>query len=877
MRSWVLALALGLFVFAYVLPTESLDKIYWARPDMVAGVGLDGRVLWSQSVVFPLIATDAAGRCVAVADRPYVYKVEFIQGRVERSFLTTVRLSPEIVEALRQSGVQVPDEINVVLNLSIPLPPVVLAYVYKTTVVSLFTPYGYPLWAVNLGPRANVTAVATSCEYVVAGTVFGEVYVIRDGRVVDQFFLEGLPAPTPGARGAPLDPPITALVVGRSGTVAYVGTAWGDIYRFRLPTEQELRSGKFDRQLAKVGSCGGAVYGLYTTPSDDVIALCFVKKERPYVVVYPWNLALPDPVLVTYGIDAPRLVSAVSQDGRWVFVGVGNEVVGIVDGRVARRFELPAKPSAVAASWNGSMVAVGTSAGHFYLFKDGVPVVRTDPVSTYLLLRSVGGNVTGNFTLQQAFAGVRPVTSVAVSFDGQVAAYETWDEVKVLYTARVPYVVDAPDVCMPLETAVYLKGTNVAYLYKLGRSGVLYIPYGEVDVMPLYRYMEDRRCRPQRNFTLTIFGDVAEPLVFRYVLEYRVYKQPPGLVAGPDWASGPASYTAKEPAGVQVSISYPSVAELQDVLGRLASAVSRMARVEFAGWSVDGRFVATGLPVFSVSVDKPTTVAAVYRVVMPELYTEGSYGLRLVTAFVYDSAGNLVDAGASPKFSTYPVYVEARYVPVVAVDAGKYALVNGTAGKFWAPYGSTVEIRAPEVVELGNKTRLVFVMWAETKDASPSLRITVTTPVRLTPVYKRQYLVAVTPPARIAGVSENATWVDEGEKITVTAPAKAEGATRYVVKNWVVNGVPNATLNQPTATLVVKMPMNITFETMRQFLIQLSSRFGSVPPNVWVDEGGTVAVVPTPTEAWSPPPLHYVFTGWRDVATGVVYTYPAMP
>jgi hypothetical protein len=30
-------------------------------------------------------------------------------------------------------------------------------------------------------------------------------------------------------------------------------------------------------------------------------------------------------------------------------------------------------------------------------------------------------------------------------------------------------------------------------------------------------------------------------------------------------------------------------------------------------------------------------------------------------------------------------------------------------------------------------------------------------------------------------------------------------------------------------------------------------------------------------DVWSPPPIHWVFTGWRDVATGVVYNYPQMP
>ena len=30
-------------------------------------------------------------------------------------------------------------------------------------------------------------------------------------------------------------------------------------------------------------------------------------------------------------------------------------------------------------------------------------------------------------------------------------------------------------------------------------------------------------------------------------------------------------------------------------------------------------------------------------------------------------------------------------------------------------------------------------------------------------------------------------------------------------------------------------------------------------------------------DVWSPPPLHWVFAGWRDKATGTVYNYPQMP
>lgn len=878
MRVWALPLLLAGVVLAYILPTESLSTFYWATSDAVKVVGLDGREVWAQPAMYPLIATDRAGTCLAVANRLYVYEISVNRFVLERSLYTTIELSPQLIETLAQYGVRLPQQIPVILNLSLPLPPVVLASVYKTTVVSLHAPYGYPHWAINLGPRANVTALATNCEYVVAATIFGEVYVIRDGRVVDQFFIDPiLGAIRRDAAGRPpLDPPVTALAV--VNYTVYVGTSTGEIYRFRLPTEVELRTGRFDRGLTRVGSCGGPVYGLYVDSGGDPLALCFVKRERPYVAIYPYGLTLPDPVLVTYGIDTPRFASAASQDGRWVFVAVNNEVVGVRDGRIALRLKMPAAPSAVATSWNGSVVAVGTLAGHFYLFKDGVPVVRTDPISTQLLLRATAGNLTGNVTVREIVAGLRPVTSVAVSFDGQVAAVEYWDQVYMLYTARLPYVVEAPDDCLPLEVAVAQVGTAIGYIYTLGRSGVLYVPYGEVNIYPLYRYMGDVRCKPERNFTLTIFGDVAEPLVFRYTKQYRVYKQPAELVTGPEWAAGPTRFSAVLAPTLQVQVAVDTVPALADRLSRLQSNAAGRIRAVLDSWEVDGRRTGVGFSFITVDVQKPTVVKAIYRVEAPAVVSEGRYGISLVDVVVYDTFGNIIDVGREPRFDVYPVVAVARYIPSFLVAAGRGATVNGSS-QIWAAYMSTVVFRAEPIIEYVNKTREVFVKWAETGETSPQLVLTISEPINRTPVYVKQYLVSIAAPARFEGVVGNATWVEDGKSITVTIPAvlSEEAGVRTAFKNWVVNGVPNATLNKPVQTLVVRSPLNITYQVKRQYLVSLTSRFGVVPSSMWVDEGGTVAVVPNPTDVWSPPPLRYVFAGWRDVSTGVVYYYPQLP
>jgi hypothetical protein len=815
----LLLAALAALAGARLIPAESGDVFYRAAPGSVGAVGADGRELWSQGAVYPLIAADRAGRCIAVANRPYVYDVRVWRHEAQVSAPVQLRLSDELVSALRQYGVQLPQTVTVVMNLSLPLPPVVFASVYKTSVLSLHAPNGYPLWALNLGPCANVTALATDCDRVAAGTAAGDVYVVRGGAV---------------EAAVRLGSPVTAVAVG-AGAV-YAGTEDGGIYAVTA-------SG-----ATKIAECGGAVYGLYVGAGGMPVALCFEKRERPRLRVYPHGITLQDPVLVAYSTDAPRLAFAASQDGRWLFVGTASEVVAIRDGAIAWRRPLPAPPTAVASSWNGSVVAVGTLAGHLLVFRDGVPVLRTDPISAYLLAR----NATA---VGEAARAVRPVTSVAVSFDGRVIAVETWDSVRVVLTARVPYAVEAPDECLPAEAAVI--AGDAAYLYALERSGALYAPYGRVSVRPLHKYLDGARCRPLQNITLEVFGDVLEPVRIRYVKEYRVSLSPPGLVRGPEWASGAITVYAQTPVPVQTS-------------------GPAQARLALAGWRVNGRPLNLTLPALTVSVAGPTAVEALYRVEAPEYVQldEGSR-LRLDHVVVLDASGRPVASGRSPVISAYPVTVVASYVRQFRASTRWPARVNGSQS-VWADAGSRLVFEAPDV-DLGNGTRLSFRRWAETGERSPVVVVAADAPVSLTPVYAVEYRVWARPPARVVE-PPNATWVERGALVRVAAPQVLEeaGGVRVVVDRWAVNGKVNASLAGPSIAVRARGPLNLTFTTKRQYLVTLVSRYGSVPSQLWADEGTALYVTPVPQDVWSPPPLHWVFSGWRDVSTGAVARAPVI-
>ncbi|AET33751.1 hypothetical protein [Pyrobaculum ferrireducens] len=805
MRYVLLVSLLVVLAFAYVVPTESLDVYYWAKPDGVYVVGLDGATLWSANAVFPLVASDSAGRCFAVVNRPYVYDIGGEGLNLRISVPTTVELSEDLLATFRQYGISLPPRVPIVLNITIPLPPVIIAATYKTAVASLHAPYGYPLWAVTLGPRANATAAATDCQYVVVGTIGGEVYVLANGRVVDV---------------KSLGEPVTSAAWGRAPGVFYIGTAGGRIFRYSQGS------------LAQVGTCSGQVYSLAATPDGSAVAACFKKGERPEVELYPYGLRLAPSVLAEYGIDSPRVPAALSQDGRVFAVGVQDYVVVFEGGRESWRAKVPSLPLAVAVSGNGSVVAVGTLGGDVLVFWRGREVAR--------------------------LGGSSPVTSLGLSVDGRALVVERWTQASATRLAFVNIALKVPGQCLPADVDVRVGDST--YLYRLAGSGTVFIPVGRVSLAPRYKYMGDVRCRPLGNVTLDVRGDVEAPVELGYVLEYRVSLMPPNITRGPGWASGPASFFAERV--VQIPVVDSPV---------------QQGRLVLVGWEVDGKRLNLSAPSVSVDVSRPTEVKALYRVELPGyVQVNATYRLRLESVFVFDRFGTPIASGPAPVVSVYPVIVRGVYTPQVLVSTVFPAVVNGSTS-LWADLGSVVVFQGRDV-EFRNGTRLAFVKWVELDSSERTVQLVADRAVRLTPQYEVQYRVWAKLPATVVE-PVNATWVARGSAVKIAVPdvLSQQGNTRTVVGQWVINGVPNATLKGNVITLRVTKPLNVTYTVKRQYLLTFTTRYGSVTPAMWVDEGGTAAVVPTPMDVWAPPPLRWVFAGWRDTATGVVYSYPQMP
>lgn len=801
MRSVLLAvLALAVLLAAGLIPSESGDVFYFSAPDRVGAVAADGSVLWSAPAQHPLVASDRAGRCLAAVSRIAEQSLERRDVSVEVAAPVALSFAPDFIATMRAYGVNLPASIQTTIRLELPLPPVYVAGVYKSAVVSLYDSGGHAVWTLNLGPAFNASAVATDCQTVYVAAYSGDVVAVRDGSAA---WRVRLPAP------------VTALSA--AGAV-YAGTADGRI--FVLPDGRE------------VGRCRGSVVGLL----GDA-ALCFEKAERPRLHIWPYGLTYPDPAFVV--IDGARVPAARSQDGRWLFVGLDGQLVAVGDGREVWRAALPALPTAVAASWNGSVVAVATLAGHIIMFRNGVKAMSTDPISSYLLTKA-------NATVEEAARQAKPVLDAALAFNGRVLAWQTLEGVKTLHAAEIPYVVKAPQECLPAEAAV-LAG-DAAYVYKLERSGVFLMPYGRVEVVPLYKHLGDARCRPARNITLTVFGNLEEPLAVAYFKEYRV--EASKLVRGPQWASGPAYFYAESSTAVRAEGPAPS------------------AKLVLADWEINGRRLGAPMPAVAVDVRQPTSVRALYRVVLPEyVQIDGGSRWRLVQAVVFNDFGEVVAAGKAPEVAE-AAFVRGVYAVQHLVKTAWPAEVNGTQ-ELWADEGSLAVFKAPEAADLGNGTRLVFMGWRDGgRNGTVALRVE--GPLELLPTYARQYRVAVKPP-----LAASAEWADAGAAVAVRAPlvVNETADVRHVFDRWVVNGRVNDTLRGNAVQLVVREPLNVAYTTRRQYRISFATRFGQAPPPMWVDEGSAPAVQPAPADVWWPaPPIRWVFKGWRGPG-GAAYVY----
>jgi len=177
----------------------------------------------------------------------------------------------------------------------------------------------------------------------------------------------------------------------------------------------------------------------------------------------------------------------------------------------------------------------------------------------------------------------------------------------------------------------------------------------------------------------------------------------------------------------------------------------------------------------SLWIDEGSRVS--YREVVGRTVVDFGNGTRL-SARGFDVGGQPVESvEVSGPMELRLVWAREHLVRVVREPIGKVT-------ELWAEEGSELELRAEELVDLGNRTRLAFRSWAgDVAPSSPVTVVRVDRPLTALARYAVQYLVEVR--SEVTAYSGE-LWADAGSVVTLSVPEHHEASegSRYVFVGW---------------------------------------------------------------------------------------------
>lgn len=154
----------------------------------------------------------------------------------------------------------------------------------------------------------------------------------------------------------------------------------------------------------------------------------------------------------------------------------------------------------------------------------------------------------------------------------------------------------------------------------------------------------------------------------------------------------------------------------------------------------------------------------------------------------------------------------------VSVD-GVYA--NSSIREAWLDEGTVVEIgMEKEVIDLGNKTRLVHTGWTgSVSSLSRVLRVNVTRPLDIKAVWNKEYYVEVKPFYSEANVTSGWIIRDKVIHIALLKPIVDHGNdTRHMFYGWTVNG---KVVRNPVLAVKINKPLTIRAVWRTEYKVSL--------------------------------------------------------
>ncbi len=200
--------------------------------------------------------------------------------------------------------------------------------------------------------------------------------------------------------------------------------------------------------------------------------------------------------------------------------------------------------------------------------------------------------------------------------------------------------------------------------------------------------------------------------------------------------------------------------------------------------------------------------------------------------------GDEVFYGDSVKVAvTKPLVVETLWQVQYLVR--RLSVPLGNVESTWVPRDRNITVEAPEVIELGNMTRLRFREWdvEGMKHRESKLTLTVYKPLTITSLYTVEYLVKISSEYE---VKPRSVWVEKGTSIVVEAPKEVmlSNASRAVFMGW--GGAVES--GERRLEITVTKPLELAARWRVEYLVKIIYPEPLEGIETWVPEGEEISI-----------------------------------
>ncbi|MCS4538973.1 MAG: S53 family peptidase [Thaumarchaeota archaeon] len=204
----------------------------------------------------------------------------------------------------------------------------------------------------------------------------------------------------------------------------------------------------------------------------------------------------------------------------------------------------------------------------------------------------------------------------------------------------------------------------------------------------------------------------------------------------------------------------------------------------------------------------------------------------------------------------------------ISLDGDAYR----TPATLWVESGTSHTFTVNQTLSVDRGTRYLFAGWSGLLSGqNPTQTIRVTEDGSLVLSYKRQYLLTIA-----GGSQPSSNWFDADSQVQATASYiwnEEAGRSRLVLVSWQLgNANPQPIARQTSGTfttppITINVPQTITFRSVTQFFVDVSTPFSESTGKGWYDSGAGATIGLQSTEVGFGNQTRAIFRRWAGSAT----------